>query len=158
MTHEEFYERSIALKDAMESETRDLEAELIRAKAKVERLEARLSGIREQYQRRSTALMNVYMGIAEDIPVEEASAPGEKKRRGILDEPILELAKEISSPDVTAAQLEAAWNSRNTQPSLQLNNSAVRGILDRLAQKGRLQITDPGGGRGSGIPRKYRPA
>ena len=158
MTHEEFVMRSAALKEAIEGETKTLEADLIRARAKVERLEARLHGIREQYQRRSTALMNAYMGIADEPVIEDDGGDNaaDRKKRGILDGPLLELARSIAAPDVTAGQLEAVWNSRN--PGTLLTSSTVRGVLDRLSAKGSLIITDPGGGRGSGIPRKYRPA
>jgi hypothetical protein len=73
----------------------------------------------------------------------------------MLEEPLLELARELASPDVTSRQIVDVWNHHN--PDNRISDSTVRSILDRLEARGALRMTAAGGGQGKGIPKRYAP-
>jgi hypothetical protein len=158
MTPEDWAAAATAAKAEYEQETRDLVGQLERGKAKIARLEKRLTAIHDQYRARVAQLGAALLGLPpEELP--PAMAPAalshrQERRRGSFDEPVLALAREISSPDVTSREIVEAWNQRNPD---QITESTMRSILERLLAKGSLRIAQEGGGKGSGIPRKYRP-
>jgi hypothetical protein len=157
MTPEEWAAEAAKAKEEYETETRDLVDQLERARAKIARLDKRLTAIHELYRIRVTQLGMSLLGLpAEELPPQETpiKKPPER-RRGAFDEPVLELAKELASPDFTSRQIEEVWNQRH--PESPIRDSTVRSILGRLEKDGLVRTSEPGGGQGSGIPRKYRP-
>ena len=163
MTPEEWAAQAASAKREYEREIGDLVAQLERTRAKLTRLEKRLATIDDIYRAKMAQLGASLLGLpgpeltvpAVIAPLAVKRPPGERKR-GALDEPLLALAREIASPDVTSRQIEEVWNQRN--PDHQIRDSTVRSILDWLEAKGAIQTSQMGGGKGSGIPRKYRPS
>jgi hypothetical protein len=162
MTPEEWAVAGAAAKEEYDRETRDLAAQLERARAKVARLEARLTAIHDQHRLKVAHLGAALLGLPPEelAPSAPESPPARRavpeRKRGALDEPVLALATELASPDVTSRQIQEAWNQRHPDDP-PITESTVRSILERLDRKGHVYISQQGGGKGSGIPRKYRP-
>jgi hypothetical protein len=160
MTPDQWAAEAARAKDEYERESRELTDQLERARAKIARLETRLAAINEQYRARITHLGISFLGLpAEEPPHQESTSLAPKRpierRRGAFDEPVLGLARELASPDVTSRQIEEVWNQRH--PDNPIRDSTMRSILERLEEKKLIRTSEPGGGKGSGIPRKYRP-
>jgi len=163
MTPEEWAAAAASAKAAYEGETRDLVSQLERARAKIARLEKRLSAIDDLYRSKIAHLGAQLLGLSSEDPSPPPIAtptparrvvPAERKR-GTLDEPVFTLIQELRTPDVASREVVDAWNQRHQDK--QISDSTVRSILDRLEGKGRLEISQKGGGKGSGIPTRYRP-
>jgi hypothetical protein len=161
MTPEEWVAAGAAAKEEYDRETRDVAAQLERARARVARLEARLTAIHDQHRLKVARLGAALLGLPPEEPAPSAPEPPgapkavRERKRGTLDEPMLALATELASPDVTSRQVQEAWNQRHSDNPI--TESTVRSILERLDRKGLVYTSLKGGGKGSGIPRKYRP-
>ena len=154
----------------VETARREYEEASSRLSARIETLrrslqrdEQRLLDIRQAFDKRLHDITRAYAGLA-PLPAVAAQAPsdgqgsralGKRSKRGALNEPLLELAREIASPVVTVPQLTDAWNQRFGVEN-EVSRSTVRGALERHVAKGNLEVVDEGG-RGSNNPRTYAP-
>jgi hypothetical protein len=161
MTPEEWAAEAASAKHEYESETKELDLQLERTRAKLARLEKRRAAIDALFRTRMAQLGASLLGLTGPEMPSTLSTPAvsrkalTERKRGALDEPVLVLAREIASPDVTSKQIEEVWNQRN--PDRSVSDSTVRSVLKRLVDNELMRISEPGGGKGSGIPTKYRP-
>jgi hypothetical protein len=148
----------------VETARREYEEASSRLSARIETLrrslqrdEQRLLDIRQAFDKRLHDITRAYAGLAAQAPSDGqgSRALGKRSKRGALNEPLLELAREIASPVVTVPQLTDAWNQRFGVEN-EVSRSTVRGALERHVAKGNLEVVDEGG-RGSNNPRTYAP-
>jgi hypothetical protein len=160
MTPEEWAAAAAAAKAEYERETGELRRQIERTRAKLARLETQLAAKTGLHRAKMARLGDAVLGL----PIEELPPPptvlhvARKASRGrrMLEEPLLELARELALPEVTSRQILDVWNQRN--PDNPISDSTVRSILDRLEARGALRMTAAGGGKGKGIPKRYAPA
>lgn len=163
MTPDELAAAAAQLREEYEHETKELQEQVERARAKVARLETRLGIVRDQYQQRWGRLSSSFLGLPAPEPAPAPNAPqanptaeSSKRRRGTLNEPVLALVRELYPPGVSSGRAMTAWNQRH--PENTVRDSTVRSILERLEAQGLLAVENEGCGKGSGIPRTYKPA
>lgn len=144
-------------KQEYENETRTIISRLERARTLVDKLEKQLAATQAAYYARINALSAAFLGLP--LPPELDGGRDVKRKRRGLDPQILEFSKKLSEggADFGASDLAEAWN-REYPEAERITESTARGVLERLAAKGELRITQLGAGRGKGIPRKYTAA
>jgi hypothetical protein len=130
--------------------------ELLRRK--LAKAQEELDGLRGEHAARVSRIALAYAGL--QAPTEDGHASHEQppengsngKRKRIkqrsLDEPILALARELSTPDCTIPAILAEWKSR--RPEL-LTRSSVRRVFERHNVSVTVQ-----GSSGSANPTRYR--
>jgi hypothetical protein len=155
MTPEEHAIHLAAAKQEYDAATRQTISRLEKARRLVEKLEKQLAATQTEYYRRVASLSAAFLGLP--APPEAAADGGRdaKRKRRELDPAVLELSKQLSAEgaDFAASDLAEAWNQEHPEDGI--TESTARGVLERLAKRGQLLVTQEGAGRGKGVPRKY---
>jgi hypothetical protein len=123
---------------------------------KLAKAEEELDGLRAEHAARVSRIALAYAGLqapadedhASDQPPVNGNGKRKRAKQRSLDEPILALARELSTPDCTIPDILAEW--KNRRPEL-ITRSSVRRVFERHKVPVTVQ-----GSSGSANPTRYR--
>ena len=141
-----------AAKRDFESKADILRKKIDRAQKVIRGSESRLVRLSQAFDKRVREITRDYVNLPEQTSTEHSRSQRRAPKLS-LDQPVLSLIHAMPSPIVAVPEVVENWNREH--PDSEIGRTTIRGILDRLASDGHLQIVE-NGRPGRAKVRQYR--